>query len=160
MKNKLFMGVLVGILALVMSVPAVAVDTLPAKGQIQISDPSTGEQWNWELSASDISVGGMSRASNQYSSERNAEVNVDISEYLLKTMSQPVDVETVRKDDVTITVGLRYSADAKSNTVAIYRAYGSAPNNGLYYATNKKFYYANPSVFSPIVKTPTTVSWS
>ena len=45
MKNKLFMGVLVGILALVMSVPAVAVDTLPAKGQIQISDPSTGEQW-------------------------------------------------------------------------------------------------------------------
>ena len=160
MKNKLFMGVHVGILALVMSVPAVAVDTLPAKGQIQISDPSTGEQWNWELSASDISVGGMSRASNQYSSERNAEVNVDISEYLLKTMSQPVDVETVRKDDVTITVGLRYSADAKSNTVAIYRAYGSAPNNGLYYATNKKFYYTNPSVFSPIVKTPTTVSWS
>ena len=43
MKNKLFMGVLVGILALVMSVPAVAVDTLPAKGQIQISDPSTME---------------------------------------------------------------------------------------------------------------------
>ena len=26
--------------------------------------------------------------------------------------------------------------------------------------TNKKFYYTNPSVFSPIVKTPTTVSWS
>ena len=160
MKNKLFMGVLIGILALSMSVPAFAVDSLPAKGQITISDPNTGEQWNWELSASDISVGGMSRASNQYSSERNAEVNVDISEYLLKTMSQPVDVETVKKDDVTITVGLRYSADAKSNTVAIYRAYGSAPNNGLYYATNKKFYYANPSVFSPIVKTPTTVSWS
>ena len=107
MKNKLFMGVLIGILALSMSVPAFAVDTLPAKGQITISDPNTGEQWNWELSASDISVGGMSRASNQYSSERNAEVNVDISEYLLKTMSQPVDVETVKKDDVTITVGLR-----------------------------------------------------
>ena len=42
MKNKLFMGVLVVILALVMSVTAVAVDTLPDKGQIQISDPSTG----------------------------------------------------------------------------------------------------------------------
>lgn len=46
MKNKLFMGVLIGILALSMSVPAFAVDTLPAKGQITISDPNTGEQWN------------------------------------------------------------------------------------------------------------------
>ena len=95
-RKALFVLVCIALLLGISLVPAFAVDTLPAKGQITISDPNTGEQWNWEISASDISVGGMSRASNQYSSERNAEVNVDICEYLLKTMSQPVDVERVK----------------------------------------------------------------
>lgn len=75
-------------------------------------------------------------------------------------MTSPVDTESVIYDDVTLTVGLRYSVDTDNNTVAIYRAYGSTPGNGLYYATNKEFYYANPAVFGPIEQQPTSSSWS
>lgn len=93
-------------------------------------------------------------------SEKCAEVSVEIGEYLARTMTRPVDAEKVLRDDITLTVGLTYSIDEERQLISVYKAYGSAPGNGLYYASDKEFYYANPMVFDPIYQTPTSTSWS
>ena len=171
MKKRIFTGLLLVVFSLSISIPAAAVEMTTtaeadgpvASGQLVISDPSTGEQWNWDLDSSTIlteNVEGTARAAYASNQIGYAEIEVDIGEYLIQTMSKPVDIETVLRDDVTITVGLNYSADASNNTVSIYRAYGSTPDNGFYYVVDKEFYYANPAVFGPIKKTPTTTSWS
>lgn len=170
MKKRVISGIFAIVLSLSLTVPTFATSmqqdetqTISAKGKILISDPCTGETWDWELETSDISVeniSGIARTGMAHGQTGNAEVNIDIAQYLSKTMTRPIDTETVSHDDVTITVGLRYSADEANNTVSIYRAYGSTPDNGMFYATNKKFYYSNPSVFDPIKKTPTGTSWS
>lgn len=167
MKKRLFALVTLIVLVLTLCVPAFAADgvsmdmrTPVVSGHLVISDPNTGEQWNWDLPATDILVkriSGFNNASVQLQSE---EISVDIGEYLLQTMTNTTDTEKVLHDDITLTAGLTYSIDAKNNTVSIYYAYGSAPNNGLYYAIDKAFYYANPAVFGPIEKHPTSTSWS
>lgn len=165
--KKLFIGFLLVALALNLSIPAFAVETFSAEasvpivsGHLVISDPSTGEQWSWDLPASDISVNKIGISTYTANEINRAEISVDISEYLLQTMSKPIDTHTVLNEDVVLTAGLEYSANASNNTVSIYRAYGSSPDNGMFYATDKRFYYANPDVFSTIKKTPTTAYWS
>ena len=165
MKKRLFTLVISILLALTLCVPAFAVedfsaDVKPAtvSGQLVISDPNTGEQWNWDLPVTDISVSRISYMSIEQL--QSVEISVDVGEYLLQTMTNPTDTEKVLHDDITMTVGLSYSTDAKNNTVSIYRAYGSAPNNGLYYAIDKAFYYANPAIFGPVEQHPTATSWS
>ena len=49
---------------------------------------------------------------------------------------------------------------AQNNMIAVYRAFGSAPHNNMYSATNKEFFYANPMVFYTIEQHPTQSSWS
>lgn len=166
MKKPAFLAILV-ILALTLSVPAFAIEessthrvTSSANGYLIISDPVTGEQWSWNLPVSDIVAVHANSLSTSAESPCSAEVNIDISEYLLQTMANSLETEKVLHDSITLTVGLEYSVDSARRTVSIYRAYGSAPRNGLYYAMDKAFYYSNPTVFDPIEKHPTASSWS
>lgn len=154
MKKKLFAAVCTCFLVVSMVVPVVAieptasdVETITPKGALIISDPETGEQWNWDLQAEDISVKRNSRAADG-NSIKEAAVNVDVGEYLRRTMTIPVDGEETIRYEVPITVGLRYSVDEKKNAVSIYRAFGSAPETGMYYAINKVFYYSKDFVIS------------
>lgn len=166
MKKKLFAAVCTCFLVVSMVVPVVAieptasdVETITPKGALIISDPETGEQWNWDLQAEDISVKRNSRAADG-NSIKEAAVNVDVGEYLRRTMTIPVDGEETIRYEVPITVGLRYSVDEKKNAVSIYRAFGSAPETGMYYAINKVFYLSNYFVFGTMKQYPTTDSWS
>lgn len=63
MKKRLFTLVISILLVLTLCVPAFAVEdfstdmkTAIVSGQLVISDPNTGEQWNWDLPVTDISA--------------------------------------------------------------------------------------------------------
>ena len=126
-------------------------------GYLIISDPTTGGNWCWAIEST---KNYDTKTELDGCVNKCAEVEVCIRDYIAETLPKSVDISTVLNDDVTLTVGLNYSTNASNNSVAIYRAFGSAPSNGLYYATNKCFYYANPAVFYTISKYPTSSSWS
>lgn len=163
--KKLFIAVLTIIFSVSISIPVFAVEPpteeTVGNGLLVIVDPNTREQWNWDLPVSSTTAPNQAQLTSSNSGQiKSADVTVDISEYLARTMTDPLDVEKVLHEDIDITVGLRYSADEDTNTVSIYRAYGSAPDKGMYYAVDKEFYYSNPSVFATVKQTPTSTSWS
>lgn len=167
MKKKAISIIFLVILVLNTSIPVAAEEihsldrnSIVGNGYLVISDPSTGEHWNWELSSSDVLVNQVNRSTNATNEIKDAFVSVDVGEYILHTMTTPIDADTTLYDDVTLTAGLRYAVDDNANAVSIYRAYGSAPDSGMFYATNKAFHYSNAYVFGTITKYPTGESWS
>ena len=108
MKKKLFAAVCTCFLVVSMVVPVVAieptasdVETITPKRALIVSNPETGEQWNWDLQAEDISVKRNSRAADG-NSIKEAAVNVDVGEYLRRTMTIPVDGEETIRYEVPI----------------------------------------------------------
>lgn len=67
---------------------------------------------------------------------------------------------STKYSDVNVTAGLTYGSKASNNTVIIYNAFGSTVNKGLYYVSNRAFYWRNPwsGTGSPLY--PTTASWN
>lgn len=62
--------------------------------------------------------------------------------------------------DVNVTAGLTYGSKASNNTVIIYNAFGSTVNKGLYYVSNRAFYWRNPWAGTGGPSNPTTASWN
>lgn len=161
MKKRIFASILLAVLISNMTIPVFATeagtvegDTPAVNGYLTITNPNTGEEWIWELPTSEVLI---SRSAGSPDSLYSAEVSVDVDEYLLQTVALP-STEKVQREEVVLTVGLTYSIDYQNNLVGIHAAYGSAPNNGLYYAANKEFNYSNPSLFSE-TRYPASTSW-
>lgn len=155
-------GIILFALVLTMALPASAAGTAPADasaGYLIISDPSTGEKWSWELLSSDVSTALINSCDDTSEAIQTTEVTVNLGEYLFQTMPA-TDIEQTQYDDITLTAGFSYSYNSQTKKVAMYRAYGSAPNNGLYYAASKEFYYQNIDIFDRIYQYPTASSWS
>lgn len=143
---------------------------------ITISDPETGDVWTWDISDSDLSTNSLTTADltkldsrfNPLDSDEQtftSEVNVDIGKYLDMTFQnqdiQPlVDKTSTITDDLTISIGLTYTAKASNNSISISKVFGSAYPKGLYYATNKVVYWRNPGADIGGVLYPTTNTWS
>ena len=162
MKKRLLAGMILFALTLTMALPASAAGIAPtdeSAGYLIISDPSTGEKWSWELPPSDVSTACISTCDDTSEAIQTTEVTVNLGEYLFQTMPA-TDIEQTQYDDITLTAGFSYSYNSQTKKVAMYRAYGSAPSNGLYYTTKQEFYYQNPGVFERIYQYPTTSSWS
>lgn len=61
---------------------------------------------------------------------------------------------------MNVTAGLTYGANASNNTVKIYNAFGSTVNKGLFYVTNRAFYWRNPGSGGGSPLAPTSASWN
>lgn len=129
---------------------------------ISITDPETGENWQWDIPQSDITVESEYSKSifNNSSQEviNVALVSVDVSEYLALTTDQTI-TKTLN-DDITIKAGLTYSANAQKNTVSLKKVLGATEPKGLYYATDRKFYWRNPGADVGEATSPTSNSWN
>ena len=128
------------------------------KAVLTITDPSSGQTWSWNLPSQNIiSSGSQTRAAANHST---IFVRFDAGEYLQKTLrSLPSKASTIN-DNITITAGFTYSMNASANTVTIYSAFGSTTPKGLYYATDRVFYWRNPGSLGGGKFYPTTNSWS
>lgn len=125
---------------------------------LKISDPETGEKWQWELPAVEENVTLLTR-SNDKDEMLSTMVSVDVGEYIYQTLGYPSQSSTLN-DDITVTAGLTYSSSASNNTVTIYSAFGSTTPKGIYYAENRYFYWRNPMSGGGGKERPTTNSWS
>jgi cell division protein YceG involved in septum cleavage len=128
------------------------------KAVLTITDPSSGQTWSWNLPSQNIiSSGSQTRVAANHST---IFVSFDAGEYLQKTLlSLPSKASTIN-DNITITAGFTYSMNASANTVTIYSAFGSTTPKGLYYATDRVFYWRNPGSLGGGKFYPTTNSWS
>ncbi len=113
-----------------------------------ISDPETGEVWEWILPETDVNTtisipinsGALGFGTLSADFEEitcTITTNIDISDYLNETLASTA-ISTTLYDDINITTGLTYSANYSTNTVSIYSVFGSTPPQGYYYASNRR----------------------
>ena len=164
MKKKLFLGLCVSILLIINSIGVFAAEeTNPVNAKqtditttLTITDPDTGEVWEWDIPVELYVKSNKFRASDG-NVVSTVMVNADIGEYLYQTLGYPSQVSTLN-DDITLQAGLTYSFSG--NDVAIYSAFGSTTPKGLYYAENRKFNWRNPGSGGGGSYSPTSNSWS
>ncbi len=119
-----------------------------------ISDPETGEVWEWILPETDVNTtisipinsGALGFGTLSADFEEitcTITTNIDISDYLNETLASTA-ISTTLYDDINITTGLTYSANYSTNTVSIYSVFGSTPPQGYYYASNRRVVWRNP----------------
>lgn len=129
-----------------------------------ISDPETGEEWEWMLSDEDINVSNCNNINevNLLFEEVVFEesITIDVTPYIVQTMGSKVSGSSTLDDDITITTGLTYSSDSSNNTVSIYKVFGSTSTSGNYYASNRTVYWRNPGAGVGDTLYPTTNTWS
>lgn len=148
------------------------------KASVTITNPETGETWKWEVpeskihrkyskvyrscsnvyeSSSSIPVSELSSLDGEVLERQEA--SVDLGEYLAVAFASIIEVDETKTDDITLTAGMTYSADAANNTVSMYSAFGSTTDQGLYYADNRQFYWRNAGGIGDH-KSPSTSLWS
>lgn len=126
-----------------------------------ISDPETGETWEWEVPAPNYISTDLTNSSLYTSSDSeplyNTKAEIDLGEYLAETFANP-EISSTLTDDITITTGLTYSVMGQG--VSIKSVFGSTTPKGLYYATDRVVYWRNPGAVVGGVLYPTSNSWS
>lgn len=142
---------------------AAPADSVPSMAQasavLTISDPESGERWEWDLSEENVAVIQSKSLLQSNETLTEAIVNIDLGEYLAETFSNP-SVSSTLQDDITITTGLTYSINYSIGTVRIYNVFGSTTPKGLYYAENRKVYWRNHSAGVGGTFNPTSNSWN
>lgn len=114
---------------------------------ITISDPETGDVWEWNVQKSDIQLNTSyipASASLTGEAMQNVEASINLGKYLAETLNGNPSVSTTLRDDITITTGLTYSANPANNTVRLYSVFGSTIDTGYYYACERTVYWRNP----------------
>lgn len=127
---------------------------------LTITDPETGQRWEWDLSEEDVTDIQSKSFFRSGETTTEAVVSLDVGKYLAETFASNPSVSTTLEDDIKIMTGLTYSMDAASNTVRIYNVFGSTTPKGLYYAENRKVYWRNPGANIGGTLTPTSNSWN
>lgn len=145
---------------------------------IVISDPETGEVWEWSIPKSDVSVNSSTNSSSKMLSLMSnpldedeveeiitTEVSIDIGKYLDMTLEplavqSTIDKSTSITDDITIITGLTYSKNASNNTISVYNVFGSTTPKGSYYASDRVVYWRNPGADVGGTFYPTSNSWN
>lgn len=174
MKKRLVLMLCLVMLFTTFSVPVFAADKGSngkggngvLKASVEISDPETGDTWKWDIQESDIhrksskdsslsTVSALSNTDGQ--AVEGQEISIDLGKYLAATQ---IPISTTCTDDITLTAGMYYSADAAHNSVSVYSVFGSTTPQGLYYATNRKFYWRNPGAGVGGQYAPYDNSWS
>lgn len=125
---------------------------------LTISDPETGQEWEWVLSKENTSVTPSKGLLKSGEVMTEAVTSIDIGKYLAETFAANPSVSTTLKDDITIMTGLTYSVSG--NGVRIYNVFGATTPKGLYYAENRKVYWRNPGAGLGGTLTPTSNSWN
>ncbi|SNX52606.1 hypothetical protein [Thermoanaerobacterium sp. RBIITD] len=137
---------------------------------VKISDSETGHVWKWEIPESEIKlttskidnskISAFSSSLNNMNGEIvQKSANIHLGKYLNQTLSSIIDGSTTKNDDIILTTGLSYSANALNNTVSIYAVFGSTTPQGMYYAGNRVVYWRNPGAGLGGKFYPTSDSW-
>ncbi|WP_313584624.1 hypothetical protein [Lacrimispora sp.] len=127
---------------------------------LTITDPETGQKWEWDLSGEDVTAIQSKGILRSGEATTEAVVSIDVGKYLAETFASNPNVSTTLEDDITIMTGLTYSMDAASNTVRIYNVFGATTPKGLYYAENRKVYWRNHGANVGGTFSPTSNSWN
>ncbi|WP_394525254.1 hypothetical protein [Lacrimispora sp. JR3] len=127
---------------------------------LTISDPETGQKWEWELPENEVKVTPSNSLLRSGNTITEAVVSFDAGKYLNATLLANPSQSATLEDDITIKTGLTYSTNAANNTVRIYNVFGSTTPKGLYYAENRKVYWRNPGASIGGTLTPTSNSWN
>lgn len=163
-RKKVFLSILSIIMCLLFVTQPVFAETnvdntakMDATAKATIKDPDTGEEWIIEIPQSSITTQSYPSLARDGSTNHLVQVDVSLGEMLRAT-----GISSTKHDDIRITAGLYYNLSADGWGVSITSAFGSTEGVGLYYPSNRRFYWGNPGagVGSNGALKPTTNSWS
>lgn len=122
---------------------------------ISITDPDTGEIWESEVDTDEIFYSSNYALLLEEEDTETAFITFNLRDYIL--LADP-SISTTKEDDITITAGMKYNISGSN--VKIIDVFGSTVNNGLFYASNREFYWRHPGTGEGGSYYPTTSSWN
>ena len=139
---------------------AATVQTPSIGAIISIEDPITGAVWTWYETVDKMSITTTKTRSSDSSTLISEWITVDIGEYLAQTYGARTSGETTVYDDIRVSTGLTYTANAERETVRLHNVFGSTSQSGDYYATNREVIWRNPGSGDQGTFAPNTNSWN
>lgn len=131
---------------------------------IKIVDPETKSTMEWDVPAEKLEL---HREAPVMARDEQDEIivsqyaDVDLAPYIKESLQKGnLSGAAILYDDITIKIGLTYSANASNNTVRIYKVFGSTKNKGNYYASNRRVFYSNPGAYGTKTFSPSSSSWN
>jgi len=139
------------IFAPIATVNASAIDASPSNFVLSISNPETGEVWEFDLTEENIQSiiePNICEKNRSNATDSVSSIELNITDYVLETLSasDKSKVSTL-EDDITISAGMTYNYNTVSGDFTMKTVFGSTITSGDFWASDKHVVWRNPGAW-------------